>query len=83
MGQLYINSVFTMPLQLQVGLLHQKATQYLTHVLEVSMQAVTFYSDTMDVLWWVCSVRLFVVNRIEGETGGNISVTVATRDNRR
>ena len=43
-------------------------TQHLTLVLGLPMQSVTFYSDSMDVLWWVRghwrSFRPFTANRI-------------------
>ena len=44
-----------------------RVTQRLAHVLGLPMQAVTFYSDSMDVLWWIRghgqSFRPFIANR--------------------
>lgn len=55
-------------LELMGAVLGLRLTQHLTHILEVPMQTVTFYSDSTDVLWWVRghgrSFRPFVANRI-------------------
>lgn len=55
-------------LELAGAVLGLRLTQHLTLVLGLSMQSVTFYSDSMDVLWWIRghgrSFRPFVANRI-------------------
>ena len=55
-------------LELAGAVLGLRLTQHLTVVLGLPMQSVTFYSDSMDVLWWIRghgrSFRPFVANRI-------------------
>ena len=55
-------------LELMGAVLGLRLTQHVIHILEVPIQAVTFYSDSTDVLWWVRghgrSFRPFVANRI-------------------
>ena len=55
-------------LELAGAVLGLRLTQHLTVVLRLPMQSVTFYSDSMDVLWWIRghgrSFRPFVANRI-------------------
>ena len=55
-------------LELMGAVLGLRLTQRLAHVLGLPMQTVTFYSDSMDVLWWIRghgrSFRPFIANRI-------------------
>ena len=55
-------------LELMGAVLGLRLTQHLTLVLGLPMQSVTFYSDSMDVLWWVRghgrSFHPFIANRI-------------------
>ena len=55
-------------LELSGAVLGLRLTQHLALVLGLPMQSVTFYSDSMDVLWWIRghgrSFRPFVGNRI-------------------
>ena len=55
-------------LELMGAVLGLRVTQHLVLVLGLPMQTVTFYSDSMDVLWWVRghvrSFRPFISNRI-------------------
>lgn len=55
-------------LELMGAILGVRLTQRLTSVLEVPMQMVSFYPDSMDVLWWVHGrgrdIRPFIANRI-------------------
>ena len=55
-------------LELMGAILGLRLTQSLLTVLEASMQRVTFYSDSTDVLWWIRGrgkdFRPFVANRI-------------------
>ena len=55
-------------LELMGAVLGLRLTQHVKHILEVPIQAVTFYSDSTDVLWWVRShgrsFRPFVANCI-------------------
>ena len=53
-------------LELMGAVLGLRLTQHLTVVLDLPLQSVTFYSDSMDVLWWIRghgrSFRPFVAN---------------------
>ena len=55
-------------LELMGAVLGLRLTQHLIELLGLPMQTVTFYSDSMDVLWWVRghgrSFRPFVANRV-------------------
>ena len=55
-------------LELAGAVLGLRLTQHLTVVLGLPMQSVTFYPDSMDVLWWIRghgrSFRPFLANRI-------------------
>ena len=55
-------------LELMAVVLGLRLTQTLVKVLEISMNTVTFYSDSLDVLWWIRGhgrdFRAFVANRV-------------------
>ena len=55
-------------LELAGAVLGLRLTQHLTLVLGLPMPSVTFYSDSMDVLWWIWghgrSFHPFIANRI-------------------
>lgn len=55
-------------LELMAAILGLRLTQSIVKVLELPMKEVTFYSDSMDVLWWIRGrgrdFRSFVANRI-------------------
>ena len=55
-------------LELMAAVVGLRLTQALIKVLEIPMSAVTFYSDSLDVLWWIRGYgkdfRAFVANRV-------------------
>ena len=60
-----LNPMTVPRLELTGAILGLRLTQALLTVLEVTMQSVTFYSDSTDVLWWIRGRgKDFVANRI-------------------
>ena len=55
-------------LELMAAITGLRLTQTVIRVLEISMSTVTFYSDSLDVLWWIRGhgkdFRAFVANRV-------------------
>ena len=55
-------------LELMAAVLGLRLTQRIVSILEVSMDTVMFYSESNDVLWWICGhgreFRAFVATRI-------------------
>ena len=75
-------------LELIGAVLGLRLTRNILYVLGLPMQAVTFYSDSMDVLWWVRvrgrSFRLFIANcigEIQMETEPSQWQHVGTKEN--